>query len=93
MTLLLKLWNGNERLFTAFWYVFVPISLIQYIFSAPSNLIMQLFLLLIIIYSYVAVWRCAPNHNKGVVAWWFIARTFILFRIVNSILALSGAYW
>ncbi len=87
---LLKLWNGNERLFIAFWYVLVPISIIQYLFAAPSTLIMQLFLLLIVIYSYVAVWRCAPNHNKGVVAWWLIARAFIFINIMNTVF---GLWW
>ena len=91
--IMLKLWNGNERLLIAFWYVFVPTLVIKYLLSPPSTLIIQLFLLLITIYAYVAVWRCAPNHNKGVIAWWYIARAFIAFRIVSSILALSVLYW
>jgi len=84
LLVLFKLWNGNERLHVAFWYVFVPVIAIQYLVGTPSSLLAQILMLAVVLYSYVTVWRCAPNH-KGAIPWWFLARALIGVRIAMNI--------
>lgn len=82
---ILRLWNGNERLVVAFWYLFLPLQIIHYIFIVNTPLLIQMLFFLLIVFSYIAVWRCAPNYKKGLIAWVFIVRAFIILRIIFTI--------
>lgn len=75
---ILRLLNGNERLFVSFWYVYIPILLITNIprfldlhVNVENRMpILILFIILFFIlkaFSLVSLWRCAPNvlHNSN----------------------------
>lgn len=69
---ILRFWNGNHRLSTAFWMVFFPIFVGSKVASSiisgadHSSLLMTSFLIVALMlkgFSVIAVWRCAKNTD------------------------------
>jgi hypothetical protein len=90
---ILKLINGNEKLFVAFWFVYVPIAMLTTLpkllgFSINvgneiSTLVIFIFVYLLLkVFSLVSLWRCAPNVTYNSKLKTALARGLV---VINSI--------
>lgn len=91
-------WQGKASLSTAFWWVYVVVSIILWLIisfivnsAAPSasmlfkqNLIF-LFLFPYTLFSAICVWRCGKNSTT---LWSILSKIVVIFGVVFSLLSI-----
>ena len=94
---LYKIYQGGYSLPVTYWFFGVGVSIFltilnEIIFSYSSNLIVLLFLLLNIAYTFivcVGVWRAADNYN-GKQHWAILAKCAVILSIAKTISTYLG---
>jgi len=102
VTYLLQYWNGNLSLRSAFFFVFIPVSVSWHVFKsfAKTGITndyvsiyhpMIIFVLIlggsISIYRFVGLWRCSKNTDRRILK--LVSRSIALIVFTPSMIAMS----
>jgi hypothetical protein len=89
-------WNGDERLWKVTWLGYaggvllvtgVAITLHE-IAAAASNYVLAPVIVILNVWAFVAIWRCAPNADWS--GWLYIARGLVATAAIGWLLDILG---